>query len=280
MLSYRHAFHAGNFADVLKHLVLVKILDHLNKKTKPWCGIDTHAGPGDYLLTSEYALKNREFDNGIGLLWQRQDLPDAVAAYVDIIKRFNADGNLNRYPGSPLFIQQFLRAHDRLFLYELHPSEIPLLSATVSRDQRIKTGHGDGLSAAIGLLPPKEHRGFVLIDPAYELKDDYQRVVETLSHYYQRFATGTFALWYPVVERRRNQQLERAIQNAGLKNVQLYELGIQADSNGFGMTASGMIVVNPPWTLAADLQNTLPYLAETLGIDAQGHYRITTLVDE
>lgn len=280
MLSYRHAFHAGNFADVLKHLVLVKILDHLNKKTKPWCGIDTHAGPGDYLLTSDYALKNREFDNGIGLLWQRQDLPEAVAAYVDIIKRFNADGNLNRYPGSPLFIQQFLRAHDRLFLYELHPSEIPLLSATVSRDKRIKTGHGDGLSAAIGLLPPKEHRGFVLIDPAYELKDDYHQVVETLSKYYQRFAIGTFALWYPVVERRRNQQLERAIQNAGLKNVQLYELGIQADSNGFGMTASGMIVVNPPWTLAADLQNTLPYLAETLGIDAQGHYRITTLVDE
>ena len=280
MLSYRHSFHAGNFADVLKHLVLINILGHLNKKPKPWCGIDTHAGPGDTILTSSYALKNREFDNGIGKLWQRHDLPAALAQYVESVRQLNADGELHRYPGSPLLFQQFLRESDRLFLYELHPSEIPLLSANVAGDRRIKAIHGDGLAAAVGLLPPKEHRGVVLIDPAYEVKDDYRRVVEVLLKYYQRFATGTFALWYPVVDRKRNQHLELALQNTALKNVHLYELGIQPDSVGHGMTASGMIVVNPPWTLAADMHSCLPYLADVLGIDGNGSYRISQLLAE
>ena len=279
MLSYRHAFHAGNFADVLKHIILIKILEHLVKKDKPFCCIDTHAGPGDYALNSEYALKNREFENGIAKLWQRSDLPDSVAGYANLIKQVN-NAELSRYPGSPLIIKHFLRRKDRLFLYELHSTEVELLNAAVNRDRRIKVFHADGLKNAVGLLPPIEHRGLVLIDPSYEIKSDYNLVTESLLQMHKRFATGTYALWYPVVERSRNKHLEKAIKTSGLKNVQLFELGIKTDTHEFGMTASGMIVVNPPWTLAADMQQTLPWLAEVLGIDGAGLYRIETLVGE
>ncbi len=280
MLSYRHSFHAGNFADVLKHIILIKILEHLKKKDKPFCCIDTHAGPGEYALDDGYALKNREFENGIGKLWQRDDLPDDVANYVNIIKKFNNTDELIRYPGSPLIIKQFLRNKDRLFLYELHSTEIELLNISVTRDRRIKVFHADGLKNVLGLLPPNEHRGMILIDPSYEIKSDYNLVIETLIQMHKRFATGIYALWYPVVERSRNKQLEKAIKTSGIKNVQLFELGIKTDTHEHGMTASGMIVVNPPWTLVADMQQILPWLADVLGIDGAGLYRIETLVGE
>jgi len=280
MLSYRHSFHAGNFADVLKHIILIKILEHLKKKDKPFCCIDTHAGPGEYALDDGYALKNREFENGIGKLWQRDDLPDDVANYVNIIKKFNNTDELIRYPGSPLIIKQFLRNKDRLFLYELHSTEIELLNISVTRDRRIKVFHADGLKNVLGLLPPNEHRGMILIDPSYEIKSDYNLVIETLIQMHKRFATGIYALWYPVVERSRNKQLEKAIKTSGIKNVQLFELGIKTDTHEHGMTASGMIVANPPWTLAADMQQILPWLADVLGIEGAGLYRIQTLVGE
>ncbi|MDD1629865.1 MAG: 23S rRNA (adenine(2030)-N(6))-methyltransferase RlmJ, partial [Methylococcaceae bacterium] len=243
MLSYRHSFHAGNFADVLKHIILIKILEHLKKKDKPFCCIDTHAGPGEYALDDGYALKNREFENGIGKLWQRDDFPDSVANYVNFIKKFNNTDELIRYPGSPLIIKQFLRNNDRLFLYELHSTEIELLNLAVTRDRRVKLFHADGLKNVLGLLPPNEHRGMILIDPSYEIKSDYNLVIETLIQMHKRFATGTYALWYPVVERSRNKQLEKAIKTSGIKNVQLFELGIKTDTHEHGMTASGMIVV-------------------------------------
>ena len=280
MLSYRHSFHAGNFADVLKHLILIKILAHLSKKDKPFCCIDTHAGPGDYILTGDFALKNREFENGIGKLWQRDDLPDGLADYVNLIKKFNGTDQLRLYPGSPLIIKEFLRNRDRLFLYELHSTEIKLLSTAVDRDRRIKAFHADGLTSAMGLLPPKEHRGLVLIDPSYEVKSDYKQVVESLINMHKRFATGIYALWYPVVDRLRSRQLEKAIKTSGIKNVQSFELGILTDTDDYGMTASGMIVVNPPWTLAANMKRILPWLAQVLGIEGAGSYRIETLAGE
>ena len=280
MLSYRHSFHAGNFADVLKHIILIKILEHLSKKDKPFCCIDTHAGPGEYALDEGYALKNREFENGIGKLWQRDDLPDSLANYVNFIKKFNNTDELIRYPGSPLIIKQFLRNNDRLFLYELHSTEIELLNLAVTRDRRVKLFHADGLKNVLGLLPPNEHRGMILIDPSYEIKSDYNLVIETLIQMHKRFATGTYALWYPVVERTRNKRLEKAIKASGIKNVQLFELGIKTDTHELGMTASGMIVVNPPWTLASEMQQLLPWLADVLGIEGAGLFRIETLSGE
>lgn len=280
MLSYRHSFHAGNFADVLKHIVLIEIIEYLKKKDKPFCYIDTHAGPGIYQLNSDYALKNREFENGIGKLWQREDLPNPIANYVNLIKSFNNSKLLTRYPGSPAIAKQLMRNRDRLFLYELHSTEIKLLSNAVNKDRRIKVFHADGLKDAMSLLPPIEHRGLTLIDPSYEIKSDYDLVVESLVNMYKRFATGTYALWYPVVERRRNQKLELAIQSSKLKNVQLFELSVRTDTDQYGMTASGMIVVNPPWTLTATMQQILPWLADTLSDKGEGFYRIQTLLEE
>ncbi len=280
MLSYRHSFHAGNFADVLKHLILIKILEHLHKKDKPFCCIDTHAGPGLYELNSDYALKNKEFENGISRLWQQPNLPASVEQYVKVIQHFNVTDQLNYYPGSPLIAQHFLRVQDRLFLHELHSTEIEMLTQTVKKDRRIKVFHADGLKNTLGLLPPNEHRGLILIDPSYEIKTDYQSIVDTLIQMHKRFATGTYALWYPVVDRTRNQHLELALKQSAIKNIQLFELGISADTAEKGMTSSGMIVINPPWTLQADMQETLPYLATQLGLDHAGHYRIETLVKE
>lgn len=280
MLSYRHSFHAGNFADVLKHIVLLQLLEYFGKKDQPFCCIDTHAGAGSYALNSGYALKNSEFENGITKLWHRHDLPDAVASYVQLIKRANSDGKMTLYLGSPLIAQQLLRNKDRLFLYELHSTEVDLLSTAIGRDKRIKVFHADGLKNALGLLPPQERRGLVLIDPSYELKTDYIDVVNALIAMHKRFATGTYALWYPVVDRRRNQALERAIQTSGIKNVQLFELGIAADTVEHGMTASGLIIVNPPWTLTTQMQTILPWLADVLGNNGAGFYRIQTVVEE
>lgn len=280
MLSYRHAFHAGNFADVLKHLVLDRILVHLVTKDKPVFCIDTHAGAGGYALTGEYARKNREFDTGIGRLWSREDLPATVAEYVALVRQFNRSDTLRAYPGSPYFEQQRLRAGDRLVLCELHPTDLELLKAFASDDRRIKIVYGDGFRECIGFLPPPERRGLVLLDPSYEIKTDYRRVVETLQRAHRRFETGTFALWYPVIERRRIDGLEQALGQSGLRRVQLFELGVEPDAQDRGLTASGMIVVNPPWTLYGEMETALPYLADVLGRDGGGYYRQFELAGE
>ena len=280
MLSYRHSFHAGNFADVLKHLVLIKILEHLCKKDKAFYCIDTHSGPGEYVLNGDYALKNKEFESGITQLWQRTDLPEDLNTYVKLIKKFNSTDTLLRYPGSPLITQQFLRSKDHLALFELHSTEIELLKSATHKDKRIHSHHADGLVGAIALLPPKQHRGLVFIDPSYEIKSDYESVINSLIQMHKRFATGSYALWYPVIDRKRNQKLEKALKTSGIQNIQLFELGIKEDSPEHGMTASGMIVINPPWTLAADMKHTLPWLSNNLGINGAGNYRIETLVAE
>jgi 23S rRNA (adenine2030-N6)-methyltransferase len=281
MLSYRHSFHAGNPADVLKHTVLIQILKSLTQKDKPICCIDTHAGTGLYALDSSFALKNKEFADGIEKLWRRKDLPASVADYVKLVKGFNSDPTkLTRYPGSPLITAQFLRNKDRLFLYELHPTEIKALTELTAKKRQIKAVHADGLAGAIGLLPPIERRGLVLIDPSYEIKSDYELVVESLIKMHKRFATGTYALWYPVIERAKIQRMEKAIQNTGIKNIQLFELDIQADSDEIGMTGSGMIVINPPWTLMADMRTTLPWLAKELGLNGAGSHRCQVLAAE
>ena len=280
MLSYRHSYHAGNFADVLKHSVLIHILEHLKKKQKPFCYVDTHAGAGSYSLSSEQAEKTQEYQQGIAKLWQTDNLPTALAAYVNVIKAFNIEATLNRYPGSPMIARHLLRQQDRLFLYELHNTEIELLRQSVNKDKRVQVAHEDGFKRCLAIMPPQQRRGLVLIDPSYEIKTDYSQVFETIMQLHKRFATGTYALWYPVVQRRRINQLEQKLLASHLQNVQLFELGQLADSQGTGMTASGMVVVNPPWTLRTEMELVLPYLAEQLGLENQGSYRIVQLKNE
>lgn len=280
MLSYRHAFHAGNFADVLKHSVLIHTLNYMVQKDKPLRVIDTHAGAGGYSLTGHQPIKNREYGAGIGALWQREDLPPLLSAYVEHIKSVNSDQQLRFYPGSPLLAQALLRPQDRLFLHELHSTDCRLLKETFGRDRRAKIIEEDGFQGLQSLLPPPDRRALVLIDPSYEIKSDYQLAIRNLTEAHRRFATGTYMLWYPVVMRQRVDEMEKALQKSGIRNIQLFELALEPDSFEHGMTANGMIVINPPWTLWSAMEEALPYLVDTLGTGAGSSYRLVQLVAE
>jgi len=283
MLSYLHSFHAGNFADVLKHSISAHILNYLTEKPKPVFYLDTHSGTAAFALQDDEAQKTQEYINGIEKLWNLSEeeltkSPGLVKDYVELIKAFNFTHNLETYPGSPWFAKAILREQDRLSLFELHPREFKTLLQNIRGDRRIKAFQKDGFQACMSQLPPKERRGYVLMDPPYEVKQDYQTATQTLIKAHKKFATGTYALWYPVVDRYRIEQVEKDFINSGVKNIQLFELGIAEDREQ-GMTASGMIVINPPWTLMQQAKESLPFLAKTLA-DKSGHYRCIQLVAE
>ena len=269
MLSYRHAFHAGNHADVLKHLVLMQLLDYFNQKDKPYWAIDTHAGAGVYALDTGYAMQNAEYQSGIARLLARDDLPAALAAYVGLVRQLNPSAALRVYPGSPWIAQHLLREHDQLRLFELHPTDSQHLSANFAdAGRRVKVQNIDGFAGLKANLPPAPRRGLVLIDPSYEEKQDYQRVPAALKDALKRFATGTYAVWYPLLQRHEAQHFVTALKNVQAKawlNVSLTVHTPKAD--GFGMHGSGMFILNPPWTLRANLQAVMPYLVKVLGQD-------------
>jgi 23S rRNA (adenine2030-N6)-methyltransferase len=265
MLSYLHGFHAGNHADVLKHVVLVSILTRLVSKTKPLRYIETHAGAGGYDLRSTAARKNREYEGGIGRVLVAEGAPLAVARLVDLVRGFNRGPALHYYPGSPELAGTILRASDRLYLFELHGAEHAALTRKLGADPRVTAPREDGLRGCIGLLPPPERRGLLLIDPSYEVKDEHERVVAALANAHRRFATGVYAVWYPVIDRRWVGRFEHAVRTRIGARIALYELCVEADGRGRGLTGSGMIVVNPPWTLDGEMRAALPWLDETLG---------------
>ncbi len=280
MLSYRHAFHAGNHADVLKHLVLTQVLGYLTAKPKPLCYCESHAGPGLYRLDSPEAGKTLDYQGGIARLWDRDDLPPPLAAYLAVVRGLNPDGALRRYPGSPWIARQLLRPSDRLVLHELHGSEIGPLRDNFAGDRRVQVHEGDGYRGLIAALPPRERRGLTLLDPAYEVKDDYRQVVETLALAHRRFATGVYALWYPVLDPGRRDDLDRALAGTGIRRVQRLELSIRPEGRGTGMGTSGVVLVNPPWNLLDELSPSLAYLAENLGEGGGGSYRAEALVGD
>ncbi len=287
MLSYRHAFHAGNHADVLKHTVLVHLLRYLAKKETPYMVIDTHAGAGVYALDSGYAAKSGEYASGIAQLWERKDLPAPLADYVQLVKDLNPNGKLRYYPGSPYCAYRILREQDRLRLFELHPSDITILQDNFhkleqarreenrggTRGKRALIQRGDGFAGLKALLPPPSRRGLILIDPPYEVKDDYRRVRDTMADALTRFATGTYAIWYPILQRMESRQLPDKLKRLPMHSWLHASLSIGAPSpDGFGLHSSGMFVVNPPWTLEKALQDVLPYLVEVLGKDGGARY--------
>src|SRR5487761_2520797 len=208
MLSYRHAFHAGNHADVLKHFVFVHLLRHLAQKDKPfWC-IDTHAGAALYALNEGYAAKNAEYESGIGRLWARPDIPEALLDYLEQVQANNRNGELRLYPGSPQLALQLLRRQDRLRMFELHSTESRLLQQHFrNAGPRATVQAGDGYAGLLALLPPPSRRGLILIDPPYEDKHDYRQVAVALGEGLKRFATGIYAIWYPQVQRLESQKL-------------------------------------------------------------------------
>ncbi|MFT5140681.1 MAG: 23S rRNA (adenine2030-N6)-methyltransferase [Rhodothermales bacterium] len=263
MLSYRHSFHAGNFADVFKHIVLVEILDHLIQKETPFEYIDTHSGAGLYSLKSADSQKLQEYSNGIGKL-TAIDFPE-LARYFEVISSFNQPDELTIYPGSPSIGKYFLRPQDRAWLFELHPNDFKILRDYMSKSKKIRVHCQDGFEGLNAILPPASRRGLVLIDPSYEVKSDYDLVVNRIAKAYKKFNHGIYALWYPVVDRRTVDKLESKFVESGIKNIQRFELGLSDDTDERGMTASGMIVINPPWKLFDEMSNLLPKLAQQLG---------------
>ena len=280
MLSYRHSYHAGNHADVLKHIVLTLCINSLKEKEKPFLYLDTHSGAGRYLLQSEHSEKTGEYLSGINLIWQQSETPELLNTYLSVLKRYNPFDNLKYYLGSPLIAKQLLREQDKINLTELHPSDYPLLRQEFSKDKRARVLREDGFSQLKSKLPPESRRGIVLIDPSYEIKDDYQKIPKALLEAYKRFATGIYLIWYPVVSRTQTQKMIDEIVNLGIKKISQFEFAIKPDNNQKGMTASGMIVINPPWKLQQQMQTIMPWLKNTLDTEKMGNYLIKELVPE
>ena len=266
MLAYRHAFHAGNHADVLKHIVLVLVLRHLAAKEKGFRFVDTHGGAGGYSLQGRYARKHDEHARGIGALWTRDDLPAAVADYVELVRTFNPDGKLAQYPGSPSLALMLLRPQDELRAFELHPTEQKILHATLAGNRRATVYDGDGFVGLRAQVPPPSRRAAVLMDPSYEGNGDYAKVVASLREAVARFAEGIYVVWYPQVSKVEAAQLPRRLAALAPKAWLHARLSVQEpDAQGFGLAGSGVFVLNPPHTLHATLAATLPYLVDVLG---------------
>jgi 23S rRNA (adenine2030-N6)-methyltransferase len=273
MLSYRHAFHAGNHADVLKHLILVQLTRYLCQKDKPFWYVDTHAGAGLYALDSVYATKLAEYKDGIARLWGRNDLPAALAEYVAIVRQLNPDRKLRIYPGSPYFALMTMREQDRLRLFELHSRDVRLLQENFEEHagsgKKVIVEATDGFAGIKAQLPPPSRRALVLIDPSYEDKQDYERVFHSLKESLTRFPGGTYALWYPQLTRLDAHELPQRLKRLAAKSWLNVALRVSTPSkDGFGMHGSGIFVLNPPWTLHATLQEVMPYLTTVLGLDA------------
>jgi 23S rRNA (adenine2030-N6)-methyltransferase len=269
-MNYRHAYHAGNFADVLKHAVLALVIEHLKLKPAPFRVIDTHAGIGLYDLTSEASLKTGEWQAGIGRVLDKELPADAaaiLAPYLAVVREVNGPGPLERYPGSPLIARRLVRASDRLVVNELHPEDYAALEKLFARDAESKVLALDAWTALKSLLPPKERRGVVLVDPAFEQQGELERLVEGLGEAVRRFATGTFLLWYPIKDVKAVAAFRRKIAALALPKALAVELMIRGAEDAQRLNGAGLIVVNTPYTLEARLKVLMPVLVRLL---AQG----------
>ncbi|MCC2595481.1 23S rRNA (adenine(2030)-N(6))-methyltransferase RlmJ [Pusillimonas sp. MFBS29] len=279
MFSYRHAFHAGNHADVLKHAIFVHILDHMNRKDTPYWVIDTHAGAGLYDLRSDWAAQNGEFTDGLDRLLGADNMPPLVERYLEEVHHFNPDGVANFYPGSPWLALRALRTADRLRLFEMHPSEVDVLRQNLQSQGRAAlrqtTIHeSDGFTGLKSQLPPAPRRGVIIIDPSYEDKHDYRKTLQAVNEGLKRFATGCFAIWYPLVQRLEVQELVRSLERLKTPWVHASLTVRKPSTDGYGLHGSGMFVLNPPWTLHDELAVALPWLSERLKIDDRAGFTL------
>ncbi len=282
MFSYRHAFHAGSHADILKHLTLIHLVDYLQEKPVALTMVDTHAGAGIYSLKDGFAAVSKEAEGGIFRLLKFKEagnpIPESVQKYLDCIEAENIDGELNTYPGSPFILARLLRPQDRLKLFELHPKEIDILRHNIDElecAKQIDVYAADSFSRLKGLLPPPSRRGLVLIDPSYEDKQDYRYLEAAIEEAMQRFATGCYAIWYPTLSRRESATLPDRMKKicAAHKRSWLHtELRVENAPGERRLQASGMFIINPPWTLEKHLAEALPTLTKVLGIDSGAQF--------
>ncbi|MDT4289965.1 23S rRNA (adenine(2030)-N(6))-methyltransferase RlmJ [Methylomonas sp. MO1] len=279
MLSYRHGFHAGNFADVLKHSLLTLAINALKQKDKPFVYIDTHAGAGKYSFKSEFAQKTGEYQQGIAKLWDTQDAPPELKDYLSAVRAENTGRQLVRYPGSPQLVKRLVRAQDRLVLSELHSSDVEALQQLFAGDKQVAVAKEDGLQNLSKKLPPIQKRGLILIDPSYEMRDEYKKIVAALTTAHKHFATGIYALWYPVIDRAATENFMRQLAQTGIPRQLRIEHCIADDGPGRGMTGSGMLFINPPWQLDSQAEALLPWLNQILA-DGKGYWKVEWQVPE
>lgn len=264
MLSYRHGFHAGNFADILKHLVVAKQLAYFCQKPSSILYLDTHSGAGSYSVNNAMANKTCEYQQGTGSI-DLNAFGDSIEPYRQVVSEYQQQG---LYPGSPAFAQALLREQDQLRLFELHPSDFKTLEKysrlNNSTKAKVICSQSDGYQGLKALLPSQQKRALVLIDPSYEQKQEYQWVLKNLKQAYQRMPNATFLLWYPVVKRGQIQRLLEQIKSSKIKDAWCYELALEADSDELGMTASGLVAINPAWTLEKELPSLLEQVCRQL----------------
>lgn len=264
-MNYRHAFHAGNFADVCKHAVVLALLDALMRKETPLCYLETHAGRGRYALDDAQALQTGEWRDGIGRLFEALEVPKPLRRYVEAIRALNPCGALRVYPGSPLLAAQALRTRDRLILCELQDEECAALGALFHKDSRVHVHHRDGYAAMAALLPPTEKRGLVLIDPPFEAQEHEFRTIESaLLKAHERWPTGVYAVWYPIKRRATIMPFQRWLIARKFKNVLLAELLVRPDDSPLRLNGCGMVIVNTPWQFDATIAAMLPALKALL----------------
>ena len=284
-MNYRHAFHAGGFADVIKHIVLVRMLTYLQDKPAPFRVIDTHAGAGVYDLTSDEARRGGEWLTGIARIMQArfsETTAPLLKPYLDIVRAFNPKAELKAYPGSPLIARALLRPQDRLTACEVEPKARKRLIEALRRDTQARVVDLDGWIALPAFVPPKERRGLVLIDPSFEQKDEFERLAAGFAEAFAKWPTGSYLLWYPVKSRRATEALARdvaAAVGAGPspgKCLRL-EFSVAPQAAASGLVSAGLLIVNPPWTLMAELKAILPELEKPLGLGGAGRFRLETV---
>ncbi len=286
-MNYRHAFHAGSFADVVKHAVLTRLLVHLGSKPAAYRAIDTHAGAGLYDLGGPEAARSGEWRNGIVRLMQpyRDGGLDAacrtlLAPYLDAVAALNPAERLAIYPGSPALVRAFLRAQDRLVACELEPNAAAALKRNFAQDRRIKAIAIDGWTALNAYVPPKERRGLVLIDPPFEDRGDFSRLAQGLEGAHRKWANGTYLLWYPIKARDEPDSLARRLRRSGIARILRAEVSIAPAGDPSGLSGCGLIVVNPPWRLEQELQALLPALVPILAAGERGASRLERISSE
>ncbi|MBM3536174.1 MAG: 23S rRNA (adenine(2030)-N(6))-methyltransferase RlmJ [Alphaproteobacteria bacterium] len=259
-MNYRHAFHAGNHADVLKHATLARVLAHMLEKPKPFLFLDTHAGIARYDLESSEAKKTGEADDGIRKLWALDPAPPALRSYLSLVKRINRE-SLRWYPGSPGIARLLMRPDDRIELCELHPEDNQALKRATAGDKRVTVRREDGYHALKSLLPPPERRGVVLIDPPFEAKDEAAQLLKGVRHALRRFSTGTYLIWYPIKDRPPVEALHAALTETGQRRQLIAELWISEPLSPMILNGSGLVIINPPFTLETWLKEALSALA-------------------
>jgi 23S rRNA (adenine2030-N6)-methyltransferase len=283
-MNYRHAFHAGNFADVLKHVVLIMLIEYLKKKPAPFFYLDTHAGRGRYDLSEAQAQRSGEYKTGIGRLLEERaaSLPAEISTYVNLVRESAGKGHsaITAYPGSPLIVAALRRPTDRLVLMETLPKEASALSAALGRQRLVSVLESDGYAALKAQLPPRENRGLVLIDPPYESDLEFDRVLAALEVGYERWPTGMYCVWYPLTDRAGPLRFRHNLERSGIRRVLDVTLSVLPADAQVGMSGAGLVIINPPWLLDERLEELLPQMHRLLSPESLGGTSMEWLVPE